>query len=312
MQPREPLAKRAEGRWKSILPALGVLSAKALSGKHGPCPMCGGKDRFRFDDKAGRGTWFCSKCGAGDGVKLVMEARGVEFREAAKLVENVVGSARVIQPREERDDADKRRAAAALWDSGQRVTPDSIAGRYLAARCGLSAFPGCLRAVDELRYAGEPVRYLPALLARLDGPDGRPATVHRTYLSFSGGKADVPDPRRLMPGEVPKGSAVRLAPAGQVLGIAEGIETALSAAALFQMPVWAAVNATLMAQWSPPEGVERVVVFADNDASYAGQSAAYGLAARLSAQGFRVDVEVPPGIGQDWNDVHRAKLQEPA
>ena len=66
----EPLKDRALGRWRGILPALGV-PAKALSNRHGPCPMCGGKDRFRFDDKGGRGTWICSKCGAGDGIELV-------------------------------------------------------------------------------------------------------------------------------------------------------------------------------------------------------------------------------------------------
>ncbi len=67
---REPLKDRALGRWRGILPALGV-PAKALSNRHGPCPMCGGKDRFRFDDKGGRGTWICSQCGAGDGIELV-------------------------------------------------------------------------------------------------------------------------------------------------------------------------------------------------------------------------------------------------
>ena len=51
-------------------PSLGV-PAKALTNRHGPCPVCGGKDRFRFDDKGGRGTWICSTCGAGDGIELV-------------------------------------------------------------------------------------------------------------------------------------------------------------------------------------------------------------------------------------------------
>ena len=65
----------AAGRWRSILSTLG-MDDKALSGKHCACPMCGGKDRFRFDDKDGRGTFFCSGCGAGDGVKLAMGITG--------------------------------------------------------------------------------------------------------------------------------------------------------------------------------------------------------------------------------------------
>ncbi len=82
----EPLKDRAVGRWKGILPSLGIPS-KALTNRHGPCPMCGGKDRFRFDDKGGRGTWFCSHCGAGDGIELVKRFQNCEFKDAARLIE---------------------------------------------------------------------------------------------------------------------------------------------------------------------------------------------------------------------------------
>lgn len=51
----------AIGRWPYILSALGIKVPSA--GHHGACPACGGKDRFRLDDKAGRGTWFCNQCG---------------------------------------------------------------------------------------------------------------------------------------------------------------------------------------------------------------------------------------------------------
>ena len=73
-------------------------------------------------------------------------------------------------------------------------------------------------------------------------PDA-PSILHRTYLTADGSKASVISPRRLMSGTVAKGAAIRLAPAGEALGIAEGIETALSASALFGVPCWAAVNA---------------------------------------------------------------------
>ncbi|EKN6297880.1 DNA primase, partial [Yersinia enterocolitica] len=65
----------AQGQWKSLLPRLGI--PVAISGQHTACPICGGKDRFRFDDLNGRGTWICNRCGAGDGLSLVEKALAI-------------------------------------------------------------------------------------------------------------------------------------------------------------------------------------------------------------------------------------------
>ncbi|MDX8407281.1 MAG: primase-helicase zinc-binding domain-containing protein, partial [Mariprofundaceae bacterium] len=63
-----------------------------LDGKHRPCPACGGKDRFRFDDKEGRGSHICSQCGAGDGFELVRKMFDYSgFKDAAHAVEGVLG-----------------------------------------------------------------------------------------------------------------------------------------------------------------------------------------------------------------------------
>ena len=95
---RLPLKDRAQGRWSGILPALGI-GESFLTGKHGPCPLCGGKDRWRWDNLEGRGTWICSKCGAGDGIALVMQKNGWEFREAARQIESChrIGAGRYRQ-----------------------------------------------------------------------------------------------------------------------------------------------------------------------------------------------------------------------
>lgn len=82
----------ANGRWCEILDQLGV--GLPMGGQHGPCPDCGGTDRFRFDDEGGRGTWICNQCGAGNGLDLVMKVAGVDVKGAAALVAPLVGMAK--------------------------------------------------------------------------------------------------------------------------------------------------------------------------------------------------------------------------
>lgn len=83
----------ARGRWPDLLQQLGGLTPDQLTDKHQPCPLCGGKDRYRFDDQDGSGSWFCNKCGGkactgggGNGMDLLMRRMGWDFAEAAKRV----------------------------------------------------------------------------------------------------------------------------------------------------------------------------------------------------------------------------------
>ncbi len=108
---------------------------------------------------------------------------------------------------------------------------------------------------------------------------------------------------------MPKGSAIRLCEPGDTLGIAEGIETALSVTALFGVPCWAAISDTILKGWEPPPDVRQVIVFGDNDENSAGQAAAYALAHRLAVRDRSARVDLPP-LGMDWNDVWRNKQQE--
>jgi putative DNA primase/helicase len=82
----------------------------------------------------------------------------------------------------------------------------------------------------------------------------------------------------------------------------EGIETALACTVQFDLPVWSAINSTMLAKWNPPPGVRMIHIFSDNDANFVGQEASYKLAKRLSAEGLEVKVHIPDGIGDDWAD----------
>lgn len=289
----------AVGKWRSILASLGV-EERFLSGKHCPCPICGGKDRFRFDDKEGRGTWICSVCGAGDGFKLLFELKGWPFKEAAREVDQVVGSANYQKPRVGLSEDDRKRNLRELWKASQPVQKGDPVDVYLTARgVGLDAYPKCLRTVQKARTSCG--KHYPMMMAMVEGADG-PVTIHRTWLDGEH-KAPVESPRKMMPGTLPDNVAVRLMPPTEEMGVAEGIETALAAARLTNMPVWSCINANLLIKFRPPEGVKRVLIFGDNDRKYAGQAAAYTLAHRLICRGIEVAIRLPDQVGKDWNDV---------
>jgi putative DNA primase/helicase len=306
MHNRLPLNVRAQGRWRGILPALGI-GESFLTGKHGPCPLCGGKDRWRWDNLEGRGTWICSRCGAGDGIALVMKRNGWEFREAAERIEAFIGSSPTDAPKRERPDSDRRDAMNRLWRLSRPVNSGDPVARYLVGRVGLASFPPCLRTAYNLRYP-DCVALYSAMIAMVTAPNGQPSILHRTYLTDDGNKAPVTEPRLWMPGTIAKGSAVRLTPAAKVLGIAEGVETALSASALFGVPCWAAGNAANLTAWQPPDETKRIVIFGDNDPNYVGQAAAFALAKRLGSRDRAVEVQIPAEADTDWNDVHKLLL----
>lgn len=297
-------AKAARGRWKGILMHLGV-EEKCLTGRHAPCPLCGGSDRFRFDNKEQRGTWICNSCGAGDGMKLAIEYTGRPFADVASEIDGLLGNVKPdAPPRPAMTEDDTKAALRAVWAATRPMQRGDLADKYLTSRgLGEMIYPDALRFGDALRDGEGGVR--PCMVAVAVDTGGKPVTLHRTFLRPDGlAKAEMATPRKLMPGELPPGSCVRFSKyTTGALGIAEGIETALAASAMYDMPVWAALNAGNLAKWVPPNGCEEVAIFADNDASFTGHAAGYALARRLAAKRVAVTVHIPDRVGDDWADV---------
>jgi len=295
----------ALGKWPGILMALGV-DESFLSKKHGKCPFCGGTDRYRFDDKNGTGSFFCSQCGAGTGVDFLMRMYGWSFKEAASSVDRVVGVVQESARITERSEADKVAAIKKTLRECRRVENGDPVWLYLNRRTGLEIVPSDIWYHPGLwhRDGGNH----PAMVSVLRGADGNGVTLHRTYLTASGEKANVSPVKMMMPGKRLNGAAVRLSRIETTIGISEGIETALSASVRFQTPVWAATNAALLEMWLPPAGIEHVIVFADNDASWTGHAAAFNLAKRLTRDGLKVDVLMPPNVGEDWCDAGKSEI----
>ena len=302
MSERLDVRQIARGRWRSILTVLG-MDERALSGKHGPCPMCGGRDRFRFDDKDGRGTFYCSGCGAGDGVALAMGITGLSFRDVAREIERIAGTVRPTTARSERTDEDKLSALRRAYRESRPIEREDEACLYLAGRgLRLHDLPESIRTHSGMAYLddGKVLGTFPVMLATVTSPTGKAVSMHRTYIQ-DGRKAPVPSAKKLMQGLPLAGAAIRLTPISRTLGIAEGIETAIAAAELFEVPVWSCISTAGIESFEPPEGVRHVIVFADNDRNFAGQAAAYRAAHRLALKGCEVEVCIPPTAG-DWLD----------
>lgn len=301
---KEDVIARAAGRWPGILRALGIEEA-ALSGKHGPCPMCGGTDRFRFDDKEGRGTYYCSGCGAGDGFALAMGITGKGFNEILEEVNQLAGGIPAGEVKPAQDVEAIRRSIKRIVSGSRPIKPGDEASSYLLQR-GIQLLPNvrCHPALAYYNEKGEKLGEFAAMIAAVVNKAGEGVALHRTYLK-DGRKADVPEAKKLTKtlGTM-SGGAIRLFnPQAGVIGIAEGIETACAATALFGVPTWSAVSAPMLEAFDPPNGIKSVSIFADNDINYAGQAAAYRLAHRLHKAGIGVRVHVPSQAGTDWADM---------
>lgn len=306
MSARENIHDIARGRWRSILPQLGIHESN-LTGKHGPCPLCGGKDRFRWDNKAGGGGYICGQCGSGTGLDLVMKSNGIDFKEARTRVLQLVGSAPVEAPKANRGNDFGGKLAERVWNDGISLNGMDPASKYLSLR-GLRStrYPASLRFVRRafVKLDDGRTTHLPALAAKFTAPDGEAFVVQNLFLDDAGRKSPlVPKPRQFTPGTIPQGGAVRLGYAAETMGVAEGVETAMSAAKLHDVPVWATLTAGLLSKWEAPQGVKHVIVFSDADANYQGQAAAFALAHRLVIKGLNVEVRIPPELDTDWNDL---------
>lgn len=289
--------EQAVGKWPGILVALGV-DEQFLRKRHGPCPFCGGSDRYRFDDKDGSGSFFCSQCGAGGGMEFLMRQFGWSFKEAAANVDRVMGTVQASRRMDERTEADKVAAIKRTLRECRPVTRGDPVWAYLNRRTGIDIIPGDIKYHPGLHHSEGGMH--PVMVSVLRGADGTGVTLHRTYLTPDGRKASVNPSKKFMAGKRLNGGAVRLSRVAERIGIAEGIETALAAGLRFGVPVWAATNAVLLEQFIPPEGVTAVWIMGDNDSSYTGQAAAYNLAKRLIRDGYAVELSFPEAVDTDW------------
>lgn len=187
--------------------------------------------------------------------------------------------------------------ALRIWNES-RPLQGTAAERYLARR-GLQGRSSELRFHPRTPHGRSPLTaYRPALIAAVRDATGLTG-IHRTFL---GPEAPSEGPRKSGLGRFGHG-AVRLGGSGSRIGLAEGIETALSASVLFGIPCWAALGAERFAAIElPPEAAE-LILFLDHDS---GGRRAEALARETFGRSLRITDRYPPRRGDDWNDVLQA------
>jgi phage/plasmid primase-like uncharacterized protein len=138
------------------------------------------------------------------------------------------------------------------------------------------------------------------MIAKVTDIHGNGVTLHRTYLSPDGpGKLDLGDdlPAKKLMTPVSeggtKGASIKLCAVGSVLGLTEGIETALAVIAATGQHVWAAGSAGGLEAVELPEEVVQVHLWADRDESRRGLEAAERAALRLRQEGRTVFIHLP-------------------
>lgn len=195
-----------------------------------------------------------------------------------------------------------RQRALDLWDGG-RPLAGTPADHYLQRR-GIAQLSSALRYHPRTPLGrGKQAMFRPAMIAALHERNHLVA-LQRTFLDTNEPRRarDLANPRRMLgkPGQ----GAVMLAPATDTLGLTEGIETALSAILLLDIPVWATLGNERLAHIAIPDSVTRLILLPDNDRG--GRIGAAKAMEAYATPGRKIEVLWPPKGFNDWNDVLRA------
>jgi hypothetical protein len=260
----------------------------------GPCPRCGGRDRFAINTR--KQVWNCRGCQqGGDAIALARFLDGSTFQEACTVLAGEGWGDRQAGEQRERDEAGTVAAVLRIWNEGSDPS-GTIAEEYLAAR--KLDLPPELRGLVLRFHARCPWEggRVPCLLAAFT------AIVDDTLTGLHRIRLDQPQlwprARRKMLGRVTR-SAVKLDAAGDHLAIGEGIETCMAARRLGLRPVWALGSAGGINNLAPVGGVEHLIVLGENDN---GRNRSAAEACADNWQPKRVTLLLPRGGHKDFND----------
>ncbi|MGJ0579375.1 DUF7146 domain-containing protein [Xenorhabdus bovienii] len=296
------------GRWPEIFAYYKLPPVTGKNHFKGKCPICERKGKFRIDDKEGRGTFICACGERGDGWRLLHLTQGKEFKVLADEIDQLLGLHRdKVTPKPKVSTvADNRQKIITLYSRMPELKGTS-AEKYLQSRGIYSNQP-----IEQIRFCKKQPTYqgdYQAMWALATDSRGQLCYLHRTYLDGDR-KAPLDVTKKMMSLQEDsylahaESVAIRMFPVASTLGIAEGIETALSCKQIYGVNTWSTMNAGHMAKFLAPRGVKHLIIFADNDWSATGEAAAYACATKnLKANNDIERVSVRwPDLG-DFNDL---------
>lgn len=243
-------------------------------------------------------------CFAGCDQQSVLSALAREGFEAPALFS---GSATTNEP-ESTSTRKPSAVALRIWRDAQPLRASPVKA-YLESRGILAASPALrFHPRTPLGPKGR-ARFLPAMIAAVSLDEG-PIAIHRTFLSTeASGKAAFEKPKRAL-GALGEAAVRLFAPVSGKLGLAEGVESAMSAYALTGIPVWATLGNERFGLVSVPESVTELHLFVDHDAG--GELAASRALAAYARDGRTIHVRKPSSRDTDWNDELTAWLRRKA
>jgi putative DNA primase/helicase len=279
----------------------GIQLKRAGAEQFGPCPVCGGDDRFAIN--VNKQVFNCRVCGAkGDVIELVRHLDGVSFKDALTTLTGDGVRIRTTPPpkptKRHDDEDDKASKATWLWSQRKPITEGTPPWLYLRKRGYTGPIPATLAYLPP--RGSYPAAMIAAfgVAAEIDEPGIISAPqqvigVHLTRLTAEGDKAQNADGKAKIMRGVCKGAPITISPPNDLLGMAvtEGIEDALSVYQTTGLGVWAAGSAGFMPALAPliPDYIETVTIYAHDDDP--GRSKAIDLARALNARGIDIFIE---------------------
>lgn len=292
-----------KGQWDKIFEHYKVPITIGNRHHRGPCPICKKKGKFRlYKDWIMTGSYVCV-CGAGSGIKLLMNLSQKSFETIASELYKLLNVDEKTTIKKIRRDEIKVLEPLIKFN---RMLPlkGTLGETYLKSR-GIDILP-----FKNVRYSEsqkfDKYNSYSAMYGMMTTSDHQPVYGHATFLVGSTKlKHDNAKKMYKLKDSYDDCLAVKMFNYDKTLGISEGIETALSSAQMYDLPVWSTLNSNYMKKFVAPKGVEHLIVFADNDANGTGLEAAFTCGRKniLMPNDIKyVDIMWPRERG-DFNDI---------